>query len=199
MRLVLALPLLAGCAFSATRIDPPLGQLARWREAPAATLAAEPVVAPCPADNPACARLHLLRADACMGLAMAARAPGATCPGLAEEPHLACAGAGYVTALAQGAQPVASLAGNGAQALLCRAELRPAPEDLAAAIRLAALAEPPRAAALGAWAALLRARAGRGPARCAAVAEAQRLATTLPAEQQGRLLGDLALVQGCAP
>ena len=106
MRTLLAFPLLAGCAFTAAQVDPPLGQLARWRDAAPAVLAAEPVVTPCPADNPACATLHLVRAEACMGVAMAARAPGATCPTLAEAPHLACAGADYAAAVQLGAQPV---------------------------------------------------------------------------------------------
>jgi hypothetical protein len=202
MRIFLAFPLLAGCAFTAAQLDPPLGQLARWRGADAAMLAAEPVVAPCPADNPACATLHRLRAEACMGLAMAARAPGATCPTLAEAPQLACAGEGYAAAVQQGAQPVALLAGNGAQALLCRAEVQAPAGALAsadAAMTLAARAEPGRAAALGAWGATLRARLATGAARCAAVHEAQALAVTLPAEAQGRVMADLALLPGCAP
>jgi hypothetical protein len=202
MRTLLAFPLLAGCAFTAAQLDPPLGQLARWRGADAALLAAEPVVAPCPADHPACASLHLLRAEACMGLAMAARAPGATCPTLAEAPHLACAGAGYAAAVRLGAQPAALLAGHGAQALLCRAEVQAPAEALSsagAAMTLAAQAEPGRAAALGAWGATLRARLSAGAARCDAVHQAQALAATLPAEAQGRVLADLALLPGCAP
>lgn len=137
-----------------------------------------------------------------MGLAMAARAPGASCPPLAEAPRLACAGASYAAAIGLGAQPVALLAGNGAHAMLCGAEVQAAPEALAsagAAMSLAAQAAPGRATALGAWAATLRARLGEGAERCVAVRQAQALAATLPAEAQGRVLADLALLRGCAP
>ena len=70
----------AGCAVAADLADPPLAQLARWRSAGPEAIAAEPVVAPCPAAHPACSRLHALRAEACLGQALTARAPGAACP-----------------------------------------------------------------------------------------------------------------------
>jgi len=84
-----ALLLVAGLA------DPLLAQLARWRNAAPGSVAAEPVVPPCPAADPACARLHAPRAKACLGQALAAGVPGAA--------------------------PV--LRTGRAQALLCRAEL----------------------------------------------------------------------------
>ena len=55
-----------GCTVAAGLADPPLAQLARWRTAAPETIAAEPVVEPCPASNSACPRLHALRAEACL-------------------------------------------------------------------------------------------------------------------------------------
>ena len=83
--------------------DPPLAQLARWRSAAPDAIAAEPVVAPCPAANPACPRLHALRAEACLGRALATRAPGAACPPSRAAPLLDCAAEGYAAALAAAA------------------------------------------------------------------------------------------------
>ena len=86
--------LLAGCA-AAGFADRPLAQLARWRDAGTEAIAAEPVVAPCPAANPACPRLHALRAEACLGRALATRAPGAACPASRAAPLLDCAAEHY--------------------------------------------------------------------------------------------------------
>ncbi len=161
MKPLLTLPLLAGCALTAAQLDPPLAQLVRWQTATPGALAEEPVLAPCPAENPACATLHLLRGQACLSLATAARAPGAACPGPAQAARLACAAEGYTNALALGAQPAATLAENAALALLCRAELLPAPEALPLARRaatLAAQAEAARATALTRWSTQLQQR-----------------------------------------
>lgn len=184
MRPLLVLPLLAGCTLAASQLDPPLAQLARWRDATPAAIAAEPVVAPCPAGNPACPRLHARRAEACLSLAMAARAPGATCPGPAERPRLDCAAAGYTAA------PDAALAGNAAQALLCRAELQAPAAALADAAAAGRLADQAGNTRLAAWAALLRARLVALPERCAALTEARRLG-------DARIQADLALLGGC--
>lgn len=168
MRPAAAAPLLllaaaAGCATAAGLADPPLAQLARWRATGPEAIAAEPVVAPCPAGNPACPRLHALRAEACLGQALARRAPGAACPASRAAPLLDCAAEGYAAALAAGAAGAPVLRAGQAQALLCRAELD---EPAAALLRARAAAEaaagaPPGLAALhGARAALLLARIG---------------------------------------
>lgn len=135
-RLALALgaAALTACATVATVLDPPLAQLARWRDAPAQRIAEEPVVAPCPAGHAACPRLHARRAAACMELAMSARAPLAACPGLAQRMHLECAVAAYAGA---DAGPVH--AANHAQAALCLAELSGAQARLALGRRALAL------------------------------------------------------------
>jgi len=120
MRLAPLLLLLAGCAPLAMVLDPPLGQLARWRQTPA--LAAEqPVITPCPDANPACPQLHASRAEACMAAAMATRAPGAACPGSAARPMLDCAAQAY--AAARRTNPHPALAAGQAQALICTAYL----------------------------------------------------------------------------
>jgi len=151
-RLPLALLLaaaLAACAPVAAVLDPPLGQLARWEGAADAAIAAEPVA--CPPGHAACARLHTRRAEACLRLAMAARAPGAACPGTAT--HLGCAAEGYAAARALAPHP--ALAQSEAQARLCHAAFLPRPAAAAEAARArdAAADAPPAARAL------LRARA----------------------------------------
>jgi len=110
--------LLVACATVATVVDPPLAQLDRWNRAPAAEIIAEPVVTPCPAENPACARLHTRRAEACVAAAMALRATRAACPGLAARTLLECAAEGY-----RAAPRSPAFAANQAQALTCLAHL----------------------------------------------------------------------------
>lgn len=188
MRMLWMLPLLAGCTLAADAVDPPLAQLARWRDATPEAIAAEPVVQPCEAANPACRELHLARAEACMGLAMRARGDGAACPGPAARPLLDCAAAEYPT-------ETPLLSGNAALALLCRAEMTGAAAD---AERAAALAE--GQPVLSVWAAMLRARLAPLPERCALAQRATVLATQAPAAQQAWLRADLALLtKGCAP
>ena len=183
MRIALLL-LLAGCAPVASLLDPPLAQLARWEGATPAAIAAEPVA--CPPGHPACARLHTRRAEACMTLAMQARAPGAACPGTRD--HLPCAADSYAAARALTPSPV--LATGEAQARLCLAEFL-APAEAAQEI---ARATPAIAAAgrplLGARAALIAARPGAGTEaqRCAATRAG--LAVAPPASREAR---DLAL------
>ena len=206
MRLLFLASLLAGCTLAADLADPPLAQLARWRDADRATIAAQPVVTPCPADNPACPRLHALRAEACLSLALEARAPGAACPGPAQAPQLDCAAEGYGAALAAGAEGAAVLQAGLAQALLCRAELDPHAIAAPRAARAAAAARQapsPRDALYGAWAALIAARPGAGsdPARCRAAREAMTLAHRAGPPMQDRLLADAAMqlhqIPGC--
>jgi hypothetical protein len=99
----------AGCAAATGLADPPLAQLARWRTAGQNAIAAEPVVAPCPAGHPACPRLHALRVGACLGRALAARAPGAACPASRAAPLLDCAAESYAAALAATASESAAV------------------------------------------------------------------------------------------
>jgi len=167
--------LLAGCMPVAALLDPPLSQLARWESASPAAIAAEPVA--CPPGHAACARLHTRRAEACMGLAMASRAPGAACPAAHE--HLPCAAEAYAAARTLSSSPV--LAANEAQARLCLAELMPPPAGAAQAARAApaiAAAPPQRMPLLAARAALIAARPGAGTnsQRCAATLAGLRLA-----------------------
>ncbi len=186
MRIALLL-LLAGCMPVAALLDPPLAQLARWEQASPAEIAAEPVA--CPAGHTACARLHARRAEACMGLAMAARVPGAACPGTRE--HLPCAAEAYTAARALAPSP--ALAAGEAQARLCLAEFLPpaeAAQEVARAAPAIAAAPPGRAPLLGARAALIAARPGAGtePQRCDAARAG--LAVAPPASREAR---DLAL------
>ncbi|MFL1463257.1 hypothetical protein ACI6QG_13705 [Roseococcus sp. DSY-14] len=155
--------LLGGCAPVAAVLDPPLAQLARWESATDAAIAAE---APrCPPGHPACFRLHARRAEACMALAMAARAPGAACPPRSD--HLDCAAAGY--AAARALRPDPRLAAGEAQAALCLGDLsghRAATQRAALAAREAG--EP----LLMARAALALARPPAPPAERCAIARA---------------------------
>jgi hypothetical protein len=195
--------LLAGCAVAARLSDPPLAQLARWRSAAPETIAAEPVVAPCPAANPACPRLHALRAEACLGRALATRAPGAACPPSRAAPLLDCAAESYAAALAaptssseSAATARPTLRAGLAQALLCRAELDEPARAVAHAAAAADAAEgaaPPLAALHGARAALLLARLGPAEQRCPAARRAHALAATAPAKHRARLGADAAL------
>lgn len=195
----------AGCAVAAGLADPPLAQLARWRSAGPEAIAAEPVVVPCPAGDPACSRLHALRAEACLGRALAARAPGAACPASRAASLLDCAAENYAAALARPeAAGVPALRAGLAQALLCRAELD-APDSAAGRATAAAVAAegaPPALAALhGARAALLLARVGPAEGRCAAIRRALALSAAVPAEHRARLETDAALLhpRTCEP
>jgi len=170
-----AILLLAGCAPLAGAIDPPIAQLDRWQRATPAEIAAEPV--DCPPGHDACPRLLLLRAEACMSLAMAARAPSAACPALRD--HLPCAADSYAAARALTPDP--QLAAGEAQARLCLAELSAPGEGAREAGRAAEAASAATGwRLLGARAALLAARPGAGPdpQRCAAARQGLRLAPT---------------------
>ncbi len=211
--------LVAGCAAAAGLADPPLAQLARWRNAAPDAIAAEPVVAPCPAGNPACRGLHALRAEACLGQALAARAPGAACPASRSAPLLDCAAEGYAAALAAsagtpagastkapaGAPPDAAagaptLRAGLAQALLCRAELDAPATAAPRAAAAAAEGAPPDVAALhGTRAALVLARVGPAASqRCAAARRALGLglAAGAPSEHRAGLRADALLHLG---
>lgn len=145
----LALLLLAGCTPLASVIDPPLAQLARWQQAPGLA-ASEPVPQPCPDDNRACPQLHARRAEACLGRALAGRAPRAACPGSAAAADLDCAIASY--AAARRTNPSPALADGHAQALICAGYLSESTALGRRALEAAAAAPPDRAP-------LLRARA----------------------------------------
>ena len=187
--------LLGGCAPIAALIDPPLAQLSRWEGATLAEIAAEPVA--CPAGHAACGPLHLRRAEACMGLAMAARAPGAACP--AARDHLPCAAQSYAAARATAPDP--RLAAGEAQARLCLAELLPPAEgarEAALAATAAAAAPPERRDLLASRAALVAARPGAGTVsqRCAAAQAGLRLAA--PASREAAdLAARIASLPAC--
>lgn len=187
----------AGCAFAARLADAPLAQLARWRDAAPEAIAAEPVIAPCPRENPACARLHALRAEACLARALAGRAPGAACPASRATPLLDCAAEGYAAALAADAPDAPALRAGLAQSLLCRAEFG---ASARAALGAAAAADAARGAPLelaalhGARAALLLARlAADSSERCAAAQRALGLSSQASAEHRARLRADALL------
>lgn len=215
--------LLAACEPIGRVLDPDVAQLARYQEAASrgdhAAIADEPVV-PCTAGSPACARLHAIRAEACLLRAMAARAPGAFCPAPTAASDLACADQNYKAALAMAegftAADRAAHRRGLVQALLCRAEsgtvaagVAPAREALALAAGLA----PPEREAMSAAAALFLARPGAGAdsARCAHARDALRHARagleTAPYDATApllrRLAADAALrratIPGCAP
>lgn len=204
--LTLMLLTLAACSM----IDAPIAQLERWQKRQAAgelaAIAAEPVVAECaPGKGEACSRLHLMRADACLGLAMAERAPGAACPGAGARE------AGLLSCAASAAQAAEQAAGEvllparrlRAQARLCAIENLP-PAMAASAARDLITESAPITDAEGALlrgrAALAAARpsAGPEPARCAAAreaaAEARRGLALQPADPAlQRLAADAAL------
>ncbi|MDB5412829.1 MAG: hypothetical protein JWR10_1164 [Rubritepida sp.] len=167
-----AILVLAGCTPLAAVVDPPLAQLSRWESAGPAEIAAEPVS--CSPGHAACPRLHMLRAEACMSIAMASRAPGAACPAL--RGNLPCAADSYAAARALTPNP--AFAAGEAQARLCLAELLPPAEAVREAALAASAAMAAGAPILAARAALIAARPGAGtePQRCAAAQAGLRLA-----------------------
>ncbi len=195
MRLAWLLPL-AACAPLAAVVDPPLAQLARWEAASEASIAAEPVA--CPPGHAACARLHARRAQACMTLAMAARAPGAACPGGPD--HLDCAATGYAAARALAPHP--ALAQGEAQARLCRTAFLPRAEAAAEAARAreaAALAPPDARPLLRARAALVLSHPALGISSGTCAAARAGLAEAPPGSPEARDLATrIASLHGCA-
>jgi len=227
-RVLLALlVLLAACQQVGRVLDPDIAQLERFQEARAAgnlrAIADEPVVAACAAGSEACARLNAIRGEACLALAMGARAPGAACPAATPEARadLACAQAGFAAAMASSAarfteaDKLAHRQGR-AQAAYCRAELETVSAGVPLAreaLSLSAGLAPPRRAAIGGSAALYLARPGAGPdaVRCERAREAARLAeaglAASPEVEERALLIRLAAdaaarratIPGCAP
>lgn len=225
--LLAALALLAGCQQLGRVLDPDVAQLERYQERRAAGdfrgIVAEPVVAACAADSPACARLQAIRAEACLALAMASRAPGAACPAATGEAraHLACAQAGFAAAMASRAERFSRAALEAhrqgrAHAAYCSAELETVTAGVALAreaLSLSAGLAPTRRAVIGGAAALYLARPGAGAdaVRCARAREASALAEAgLAADPDAedrafltRLASDAAArratIPGCAP
>ena len=204
--ITLALVGLAAC----TALDAPVAQLERWQKQRAAgalaAIADEPVVRDCaPGKGEACQRLHLIRAEACLSLAFADRAPGGACPGAsAREASLLSCAASAAQAAEQAAGEVLLPARKlRAQARLCAIENLP-PAIAAPAAREFIAEAAPLADAEGA---LLRGRvllaaarpsAGPEPARCAAardaLAEARRGLALKPDDPAlTRLADDTAL------
>lgn len=131
--LAAALLLVAGCQQVGRVVDPDVAQLERYQAARSEgrlrDIADEPVVA-CTPDRPACGRLHAIRAEACLALAMGDRAAGAVCPAAssAARDDLTCAAQAYAAAMTAtgagftAADQLAHRRGR-VQALYCRAEL----------------------------------------------------------------------------
>lgn len=189
--LALAL-LLASCQQVGRVVDPDVAQLERFQTARSENrlrdIANEPVVASCTPDKPACGRLNAIRAEACLTLALAERAPGVACPpaSSAARDDLACASEGYAAAMAatnagfSAADQLAHRQGR-AQALYCRAELGTVSAGVPLAREAADVAAglpPPRRQAIGGSAALFLARPGAGAdaVRCERAREAARAA-----------------------
>jgi hypothetical protein len=183
--ITLALAALAACS----ALDAPMAQLERWqkqREAGAlAAIADEPVVRDCaPGKGEACQRLHLIRAEACLSLALADRAPGAACPGAGARE------AGLLSCAASSAQAAEQSAGEillparklRAQARLCAIENLP-PAMAAPAAREFIAEAAPLADAEGA---LLRGRALLAAARPSAGPESTRCLSVRDALREAR-------------
>lgn len=188
-----AAALLAGaCQQLGRMVDPDVAQLERYQTARAEgqlrAIADEPVVASCAPDRPACGRLHAIRAEACLTLAMADRAPGAVCPAAssAARDDLACAAEAYAAAMAAtaagftAADEVAHRRGR-VQALYCRAEFDTVARGVPFAREAFTLSGPlpvTERATLGGSAALFLARPGAGSdaTRCENAREAARRA-----------------------
>lgn len=188
MNRLFAMTLVALAACST--LDAPVAQLERWQQQRAAgalsAIADEPVVRDCaPGTGEACQRLHLMRAEACLSLAFAGRAPGAACPGSsAREAGLLSCAASAAQAAEQSAGAVLLPARKlRTQARLCAIENLPPAMATPAARDLIAEAAPladAEGALLRGRAALAAARPSAGPeaARCTAarhaLAEARR-------------------------
>ena len=183
--ITLALIALAACS----ALDAPVAQLERWQKQRAAgalaAIADEPVVRDCaPGKGEACQRLHLIRAEACLSLAFADRAPGAACPGASARE------AGLLSCAASAAQAAEQSAGEillparklRAQARLCAIENLP-PAMAAPAAREFIAEAAPLADAEGA---LLRGRALLAAARPSAGPEATRCAAARDALAEAR-------------
>lgn len=191
LALAAAVLLAAGCQQVGRVADPDVAQLERYQAARSEgrlrAIADEPVVA-CTPDRPACGRLHAIRAEACLGLAMADRAAGAACPAAssAARDDLACAADAYAQAMAatgagfSAADQLAHRRGR-VQALYCRAELDTPARGAAFArdaLTLSGPLPPPERDTLGGSAALFLARPGAGAdaQRCENAREAARRA-----------------------
>lgn len=225
--LLALLVLLAACQPLGRVLDPEVAQLERYRTWRAAgnlrAIADEPVVETCATDSAPCARLQAMRAEACLALAMAARAPGAACPAATPQARadLACARAGFAAAMASAsagfssADALAHRQGR-AQAAYCGAELETVPSGVALAreaLSLSAGLPPAGRAAIGGSAALYLARPGAGvdALRCERAREAARLAEAgldaAPGVEEGVLLARIradaaarrATIRGCTP
>ncbi len=200
--ITLALVALAACS----TLDAPVAQLERWQKQRAAgalaAIAEEPVVRDCaPGKGEACQRLHLIRAEACLSLAFAGRAPGAACPGSGARE------AGLLSCAASAAQAAEQSAGEillparklRTQARLCAIENLPPAMAAPAARDLIAEAAPladAEGALLRGRAALAAARPSAGPeaARCTAardaLAEARRGLAQKPDDPALKRLAD---------
>jgi hypothetical protein len=175
--LAAAVLLLIGCQQVGRMADPDVAQLERYQAARSEgrlrAIVDDPVIASCTPDRPACGRLHAIRAEACLSLAMADRAAGAVCPAAssAARDDLACAADAYAQAMAA----------TGARFSTCRAELDTPTRGAGfarEALTLSGPLPPPDRDTFGGSAALFLARPGAGAdaQRCEAAREAARRA-----------------------
>jgi len=176
---------LAACSV----MDAPVAQLERWQKQRAAgafaAIAEEPVVRDCaPGKGDACQRLHLMRAEACLSLAFADRAPGAACPaaGGREAGLLACAASAAQAAEQAAGETLLPARRLRAQARLCAIENLPPAMAAPAAREVVAEAAP----LIDAEGALLRGRAQLSAARPSAGPEATRCAAARDALAEAR-------------
>jgi len=184
---LIAVTLFALAACSA--LDAPVAQLERWQKQRAAgamaAIADEPVVPDCaPGRGEPCQRLHLMRAEACLAVAFADRAPAAACPGASarEAGLLACAASAAQAAEQAAGEVLLPARKLRIQARLCAIENLP-PAMAAPAAREVITEAAPLKDAEGA---LLRGRAALSAARPSAGSEAARCASVREAFGEAR-------------
>lgn len=176
---------LAACS----ALDAPVAQLERWQKQRAvgalAAIAEEPVVRECaPGTGAACQRLHLMRAEACLAVALQNRAPGAACPGATarEAALLACAASAAQAAEQAAGEALPAARRMRGQARLCAIENLPPAMAAPAARELITESAP----LLDAEGALLRGRAALVATRPSAGSEAARCAAARAALAEAR-------------
>ncbi len=141
---------------------------------------ADSQVVDCRQDSAACGKLHGMRADACLQLAMDARTnKRIACPGTSGEVSawLSCADTEYAQA-----DPLPGALANRANALYCKAELQTSAAGQSDAVQAERIGASAGNASGLLWAgrgALFQARpsAGDAAARCSAAKRAQEIAT----------------------
>lgn len=180
---ILLLLIVSACSMVAPEIAQLENYNAALKEGRLRDIANTPVVASCTAEKEPCGRLHAIRGQACLDLAMADRSRGAVCPGAspAVTSDLACADDGFAKATASASAfsvtDQQKHRQNRAQVLYCRAEQASVADGATfarEALQLARSLPPPGRDTIGGSAALFLSIEGAGsdPARCDAVREA---------------------------